>query len=455
MATTDRVEDRWTSGWGFVLAAAGSAIGLGNIWKFPYIAGEHGGGAFVLVYLLCIALIGVPVMMSEVLIGRLARRSPVPAFGELAQSFAGSKAWRWVGLIGLSAGFLVLSFYAVIAGWAVAYVPKLASGSLVGAGPEEIGAAFGALTGSPAKLLFWTGLIYAATIGVVAAGVNQGIERSVRWLMPIMFVILVGLVVYAALNGAFGESIRFLFAPDFSRLTVDSVLVALGHAFFTLSLAAGIMLMYGAYLPDSSSIPRSVWTVVFFDTLVALLAGMAIFPLVFANGLEPGSGPGLVFQTLPLAFAEMPMGRWIGTAFFVMLALAAFASTISLLEVVTVAMREKLNWSRPKAAFVMGVLIATFSVGTVLSFNLAAEWRLMGLNFFGLVDYLASNILLPLSGLLIAVFAAWRLRSTLTADALGWSAQSASFGLWRWVTRWIAPVLIGVVLVGKLVGAIN
>lgn len=447
--------DRWSSGWGFVLAAAGSAIGLGNIWKFPYIAGEHGGGAFVLIYLLCIAVIGVPVMMSEVLMGRVARQSPVSAFGMLAKSFGGSHHWHWVGLVGLSAGFLVLSFYAVIAGWALAYIPKMMSGSLHAANAAEVGAAFAELTGSFNQLLIWTAVIFIATIAVVAAGVNQGIERAVRWLMPMMFVLLLGLVAYAAVNGDFAAGLRFLFAADFSALTANSVLVALGHAFFTLSLAAGIMLMYGAYLPSETSIPRAVWTVVFFDTLVALLAGLAIFPLVFANDLEAGAGPGLVFQTLPLAFAQMPFGQWVGTAFFVMLTLAAFASTISLLEVVSVAVRERFAWSRVRAAVTMGLCIAVFSLGTVMSFNVGAQWRIFGLNFFGLIDYLASNLLLPLSGLLIAIFVAWRLGPELTAKTLGWAQESHGFILWRWVTRWVAPLLIAVVLVGKLLGTIS
>ncbi len=446
--------DRWSSRWAFVLAAAGSAIGLGNIWKFPYIAGEYGGGAFVLVYLLCIAVIGVPVMMSEVLIGRRARRSPIAAFEALATDLGRTRRWRWLGLVGLSAGFLVMSFYAVIAGWALAYIPKLASGALVGANPDGVNAAFAALKADPLQLTIWSSLIFIATIAVVAAGVQAGIERSVRWFMPLMFLLLVGLVIFAAVEGDFTAAIKFLFAPNFGQLTIESVLVAMGHAFFTLSLAAGIMLMYGAYLPADTSIPRAVVSVAFFDTLVALLAGLAIFPIVFANDLAPGAGPGLIFQTLPIAFATMPGGQWVGTAFFVMLLLAAFASTISLLEVVTVHLRERLGWSRPRAALGMGFIIWIVSFGTVFSFNIGADWTVFGKTFFELIDYLASNILLPTSGLLMAVFAAWLMRRQDTAEELGLSAQQGAYRLWSLVTRWAVPLLIGCVLIGKISGTI-
>lgn len=319
----------WSSRFAFILAATGSAVGLGNIWKFPYVTGENGGGAFVLVYLLCIAVVGIPIMMAEVMIGRRGGRSPVNSIRLITERDRLKPAWKLVGAIGVLAGFLILSFYSVIGGWAISYVGTTASGQLAGQSAEAVGAIFSGLLSNPSTLLLWHTVFMALVMVVVARGVRSGLERAVSILMPALFVLLLLVVGYAMTTSHFGQAAAFLFQPDFSKLTTSGVLVALGHAFFTLSLGMAVMMAYGSYLPKKISIAKTSITVSVIDTGVALLAGLAIFPIVFANGLEPGAGPGLIFQTLPLAFGQMPMGTLFGTLFFVLLIFAAWTSGIS------------------------------------------------------------------------------------------------------------------------------
>ncbi len=294
--------ETWSNWPTFILAASGSAVGLGNIWKFPYIMGENGGGAFVLVYLLCIAAIGVPVMIAEVMLGRRGRRSPINTMQVLAEEAGRSRRWGGVGLLATAAAFLILSFYSVIAGWAMPYVGHAIAGDFNGASPDEIGGLFGGLLGSPVSLLFWHTLFMALTVFVSASGVRSDLERAVTLLMPTLLVLLVVLMVYGMTTGHFGEAAALMFNTDFSKLTAEAVLTAVGHAFFSLSLAAGSMMAYGSYLKSGTSIAGTSTMIAGVDTLVALMAGLAIFPIVFTNGLEPGAGPGLVFQTLPIAF---------------------------------------------------------------------------------------------------------------------------------------------------------
>ena len=447
---SEATSSRWSTRLAFALAATGSAVGLGNIWKFPYITGENGGGAFVLVYLACIALIGVPVMICEVLVGRLARRSPVNAYGHLAEKSGASSQWAWAGRMALTAGVLVLSFYSVVAGWAVAYLVKAATGAFAGQDADAIGKMFSDLTGSPARLLIWTSAVYVVSALIVGSGVNRGIERSVRWMMPFMFILLVGMVIYGALFADMAGALQFMFNADFSRLTTNGVLVALGHAFFTLSLGAGIMMMYGAYLQEDLSIGKAVVMVAIADTVVALLAGMAIFPIVFSNGLEAGGGPGLVFQTLPLAFGQMAAGGVLGTVFFALLVIAAVASTISILEAVVVFAHERLSWTRHRSVVVCTIAVGALSLLTVFSFNVGQNWTVFGKNPFQLIDYLASNIMLPLGGIAVAVFAGWALSTKDTAMALGTSPSSTAFRIWHATARWLAPLLIGLVFLNAI-----
>ncbi|MBS7663127.1 sodium-dependent transporter [Pseudomonas lalucatii] len=439
----------WSSRWAFFLAATGSAVGLGNIWKFPYITGENGGGAFVLVYLACILVIGIPLLMAEVMIGRRGRANPEGAMAALARQAGASRHWRILGSVAVLTGFLILSFYAVVAGWAVAYAPAAAMGEFAGLDGERSGALFGAMLGDPWKLAGFGTLVLLVTLGIVALGVREGLERALRFMMPGLFLLLLVLVGYAATTGHFGAALHFLFDADFSKLSAQSVLVALGHAFFTLSLASGAMMVYGSYLPAGTSIARTAIMVALADTGVALLAGLAIFPLVFANGLEPGAGPGLIFVTLPIAFGQMPLGQLVGGLFFVMLAIAALTSAISLSEPTISWLSEKFGIGRLKAVLLSGVALWLLSLGTVLSFNAWSEFTLFGKTFFDCLDYLTTNLLMPLGGLGTVLFTGWVLSRDSVQEALGLD-QPRLFKLWWQVLRWVTPLGILVVFLHTL-----
>lgn len=451
--------NRWSSNFSFVLAATAAAVGLGNIWKFPYIMGENGGGAFVLLYLLFIFLIGVPVLMAEVLIGRRGRNSPGYAAAKLARESGVSSAWQITGWMGLSAGFIILTFYAVIAGWALSYVIKSVSGTFVGATPETVSATFGAMVSSAPELLLFTTLLIVSTVVVVGKGFKNGLERAVTYLMPLLLGLLVIIALYAAHIGDFATAFKFMFYPNFSALTTQGALIALGHAFFTLSLASGVMIIYGAYLPKGASIVRtSIW-IALADTLVALIAGLAIFPIVFGFGLTPGEGPGLIFQTLPLAFANMPFTTLISTLFFVMLVLAAFTSAIAMIEASVAFAEEKLRISRWKAAITSGAVLWVLSLGTVFSLS-GAGWAQLDWNFFGkeldsifaAIDHLASNILLPLGGFMAAVFTGWVMKRHFTEEELNMSKKG--YAVWRFCVRYLAPIAIICIFL-QLLGIIN
>ena len=445
----------WSSRLAFILAATGSAVGLGNIWKFPYITGENGGGAFVLVYLLCIAVVGIPIMMAEVMIGRRGGRSPVNSLRLIAERDKLNPAWKLVGIIGVLAAFLILSFYSVIGGWAVSYVGTAASGQLAGGTAESIGAIFSGLLSDPGTLLLWHTVFMALVMIVVARGVRSGLERAVSILMPGLFLLLISVVVYAMTTGHFGEAVSFLFKPDFSKLTTSGVLVALGHAFFTLSLGMAIMMAYGSYLPKGISIAKTSITVSVMDTGVALLAGLAIFPIVFANGMEPGAGPGLIFQTLPLAFGQMPMGSLFGTLFFVLLIFAAWTSGISLLEPLVEWLEEQKGMNRTISTLIAGLACWLLGITSILSLNLWSDVTPLGMfamfegkTIFDLLDFLTANILLPLGGLLVAVFAGWFMSRQALQNEL--SLSESGFKLWYNTLRFVTPVAVLVVFIYNL-----
>lgn len=448
----------WSSRFAFILAATGSAVGLGNIWKFPYVTGENGGGAFVLIYLLCIAAIGLPIMMAEVLIGRRGGRSPVNSLKQIAKQQGLNPGWRAVGAVGVLAGFLILSFYSVIGGWAVSYVGTAATGQLAGQSADAIGAIFSDLLADPATLLMWHTLFMALVIFVVAKGVRAGLERAVSILMPALFLLLLTVVGYAMTTGEFGRAVTFLFQPDFSKLTTSGVLVALGHAFFTLSLGMAVMMAYGSYLPKNISIAKTSVAVCLIDTCVALLAGLAIFPIVFANGLEPGAGPGLIFQTLPLAFGQMPMGSLFGTLFFVLLIFAAWTSGISLLEPIVEWLEEQKGMNRTISTLCAGFVCWALGIASILSLNLWSDFAplgwigmLEGKTIFDLLDFFTANILLPLGGLLVAIFAGWVMSRKAMESELALSQPM--FRLWYTTVRYITPVAVGTVFVYNLLGA--
>ena len=445
------IHGQWSGRLAFVLAATGSAVGLGNIWKFPYIAGENGGGAFVLVYLICIAVIGIPIMMAEVMIGRRGRQSPVNTMRALAAEENAGRSWVMLGWAGVLAGFLILSYYSVIAGWALAYVFRTGSGLFTGLTADGVQSILTNMVSDPERLLAWHTIFITMTMVVVARGVRGGLEKAVKFLMPALFVLLFVLLGFAWNSGSFEQGLEFLFQPDFSKLTANSVLIAMGHAFFTLSLGMGAIMVYGSYLPAGTSIAKVSIAVSVMDTLVALLAGMAIFPIVFANGLEPGAGPGLIFQTLPIAFGHMDYGAFFGMLFFVLLVFAAWSSAISLIEPAVAWLVENKGMTRVTAAVAAGFATWLCGLMTVFSFNLWSDFKpLSGFEVFrdstvfDLLDYLTANIMLPLGGLLIAIFASCKMKRASSIDELG-MGNRFFYPLWRFLVRYITPIAVVIV----------
>ncbi len=451
------IHGQWSSRWAFILAATGSAVGLGNIWRFPYLTGENGGGVFVMVYLVCVLLVGIPILMAEVMLGRRGRQSPINTMKVLAVDENQRQGWQIIGWMGMFTGFLILSFYSVIAGWTLAYIVRTASGVFVGAEAAFVTTTFNELVSDPERLLAWHTIFMMMVIIVVSRGVKSGLEQAVRYLMPALFLLLLVMVVYAMTTEKFVEGIRYLFVPDFDVINQkiedgqffgDVFLNALGQAFFSLSLGMGAIMVYGSYLPGDSSIPRTSIIIALCDTSVALLAGIAIFPVVFTFGMEPSSGPGLIFVTLTVAFGQMPGGAFFGTLFFCLLMFAAWTSGISILEPAVAWLVEYKNMTRVRAGAIAGFAAWFLGIGTVLSFNqwafsfsFAGQEKNSGL--FDVFDTLTANVLLPVTGLLIAVFAAWVMSNESSAEELGLS--ETAFKTWQFAARFIAPA--GVLLI--------
>lgn len=449
------IHGQWTNRTVFILAATGSAVGLGNIWKFPYIAGENGGGTFVLVYLLCIALIGLPIMIAEIMLGRRGKQSPINTMAALAKDENRNPYWSWLGWMGVVAGFLILSYYSVIAGWAMSYVFRTAGGIFVGVTADGVNSIFTDLVSQPERLLAWHTIFMVMTMIVVARGVKNGLEKAVTLLMPLLFFLLVVLVLYAMSTGYFMDGVRFMFTPG--EITGKGVLIAMGHAFFTLSLGMGAIMVYGSYLSNEHSIVQASIIIALADTAVALLAGIAIFPIVFANGLEPGAGPGLIFQTLPIAFGHMQGGTLVGVLFFTLLVFAAWTSAISLIEPAVAYLVENKGVNRIYASVWIGLFTWFVGLGTVFSFNiwqdktLSIPYLFENLTFFDTLDYLTANIMLPLGGLFIALFAAWVMHDASSREEL--ATYPFIYKIWRFLVRYITPVAVIVVFL-KAVGAI-
>lgn len=435
------IHGEWSSRFAFILAATGSAVGLGNIWRFPYITGENGGGAFVLVYLLCVALIGVPIMMAEIMLGRRGRQTPVNTMRTLAEEAGRLPVWEGIGWMGMAAGFLILSFYSVVGGWTLAYVVRTGAGVFNGATAQGVRSIFATFTEDPERLLAWHTIFMAMTIVVVSRGVRSGLEQAVRFLMPGLFLLLLVLVGYGMGTGKFNVAVHYLFNLNFQRLSPKGVLDAMGQAFFSLSLGMGAIMIYGSYLSHTASIARTTIIIAFMDTLVALLAGLVIFPIVFGYGLPVQKGTGLIFMTLPIAFGEMPGGAFFGMLFFILLVFAAWTSAISLLEPIVTWLVENRGMNRVKASAWAGMAAWALGVVCLLSLNVWDQYTLFGKNIFGLVDFLTANIMLPLGGLLIAVFAAWRMPRQASSDELG-MGDGIRYRIWRALVRYLAPVAI-------------
>ena len=436
--TKKSVHGAWSSRYAFILATTGSAVGLGNIWKFPYITGEHGGGAFVIVYLVCVLLIGIPIMIAETMLGRRSQRNPVETMELLTEEAGADSNWHYLGWIGVIAGVLILSYYSVIAGWASAYIVKAFAGSFFDADGAAIKGIFTDFVASPMQLIFWHSLFMLATMMIVVRGVNNGLEKALQFLMPTLFVLMILLVGYAMTTGSYTRGLHFIFMPDFSKLTGDSVLTAMGHAFFTLSLGMGAIMVYGSYLPKGISIAKTVFLIAGADTVVALLAAIAIFPIVFANNLHPDSSPGLIFQTLPVAFGAMTGGWLMGILFFVMLVIAALTSSISLIEPVVEWLVEDKDFSREKACIWSGLATWLLGLGTVFSFNIWSNFKFFDRTIFQLLDYLTANLMLPIGGFCIAIFAGWIMKRQHSEQELN-MPNAAGYQLWKILISYVAP----------------
>lgn len=440
MAKSKKSRAVFSSKFGVIAAAAGSAIGLGNIWKFPYITGVYGGAAFLFVYLGFILAVGLPVMLSEFVIGRKSRKNAFGAFKKLAPK----TSWQYIGILGVLAAFLILSFYGVVAGWGLKYVTIALSNGFNELGTEDVQANFFNFIESPISPLFFQLVFVAITAMVVIIGVQKGIERFSKILMPILLVIILVLDVRALTLPGSMEGLKFLFHPDFSKLTWEGVLNALGHAFFSLSLGMGTLITYGSYIKKDNNLVKTSIQVTVADTLIAILAGIAIFPAVFAFGIEPDAGPGLVFITLPNVFIQMPGGAIISVLFFLLLSIAALTSSISILEVVVAYFTEELKMNRNLATTFAAILTALLGIICSLSMGIFKDYEFMCFNFFDLMDFIASNLLLPLGGMFIALFIGWKFGKyrVFKEIASGGSLQGWFLTIFIFLVRYVAPFAI-------------
>ena len=444
------MREQWSSHTGFILAAIGGAVGLGNIWKFPYIAGSSGGGAFVIVYLFVVALVAIPILMAELMLGRSGRQSPPTAMLINAEKENRSRWWSGVGWIGAGAGFLILSFYSVVGGWVLDYVIVSVTGGFSGIEPAGAQTRFGSVLSNPLRMMLSFTLFLGITGIIISAGLRNGIERATGILMPALFLMLLVLIAYSAVKGDMAAGFSFLFTVDFGKINPSIMLSAVGHAFFSVGVSMGLMMAYGAYLPQDVSIPKTAVVIAGADTLVAIMAGLVIFPLVFANGLAPGEGPGLIFVTLPIAFGNMPAGSLFGAVFFLLLLFAAITSSIAIMEPAVAWVEEQRGLNRKTSAAIVTSCIWLLGIGSVLSFNIWAEVKpVAGKTIFDLVDYLTANLMMPIGGMLIAIFAGWYMRRSTLADELQISS-SWLFQTWRFLIRTVVPLAIAGILVTNL-----
>ena len=434
----------WSSRFAFIMASVGFAVGLGNIWRFPYVTGENGGSAFVAIYLLCTLSIGIPCLMAELMVGRRGGGSPPRSMAMVAQESDRSPKWMVVGGMGVLTAYTIAITYAVVVGWVLWYLARALVEGFVGFDTAVAESTFAGLLGDSQSMVLWTLIGNVIVGGIIYAGITSGIERAVTIMMPLMFSLLIGLSIYNYFAGGFFETLQWLFTPDFSKVTGATFLAAVGQAFFSIGVGMGGMMTYGAYLPRDFSIARGAATIVMADTCVALLAGFVVFPAVFHFGLDMASGPGLIFQTLPIAFAQMPGGGIFAILFFIMLAVAGVTSMVGLLESVTSWTQEKLSVSRQRSTVLVVGSVTCLSVISVLSYNIWEDYRLLGMNFNELTEALYDKILLPLAGLLVALFTGWFMRREHSEDEL--SDDLKWFGPWRGLTRWIVVPAVALIL---------
>ncbi|NVE93666.1 sodium-dependent transporter [Altererythrobacter lutimaris] len=454
----------WSSRTAFILAAVGAAVGLGNIWRFPTLAGESGGGAFVLVYIGFVVLLGLPLVLSEITLGRTGGEDAIGSMRNVAIDSDRSEMWRGVGALQITAGFLILSFYCVVAGWVVNYIfisgadwlSAIGSGApfanaFAGETQDEITGRMGSLFGDPVRMIALHSLFMAITIFIVARGVSGGIEKAATWLMPAFFVLLVIITIYGAFTGEFAKAVSFLFTPDFSKLTPGVLNEALGQALFSLSLAAGGLLTYGAYVGKDVNLAPTAGMIALADTTVAILAGLMIFPIVFAVGLDPAGGPALIFQTLPVAFNQMPAGALVSFVFFILIFFAALTSSVSLLEGPTAWVIDAFGLGRVPASIIVGLTAWTIGAACALGYSVWADVRLLGFwdifentDILDTLDGFTGKIMLPLAALLVAVFIGWKADRNLIKRETGLS--DAMFPVWRFLVAWLCPIAVSLVL---------
>jgi len=453
---TDFKHEQWSSSTTFLLATVGAAVGLGNLWRFPFITGQNGGAAFVLLYVIFVIFLCVPIIIAELAIGRRGGGSAVATMRKLTTEARAGRGWHVIGWLSILIPLVGMSYYSIVAGWSIDYIVKATTYSYADYNGTDSANAFNLLLASPMRLLFFHGLFLASAVFVVARGLGRGIEVIAKYMMPALFAILIVLVINAIFNADIRRGLDFLFNPAFDKITAHVVFMAMGQAFFSVAIGVGVMITYGAYVPATVSLPKAAITIVLADTAVALLAGVAIFPVVFANGLDPADGPGLIFVTLPVAFGNMPAGHIVGLLFFVLLFFAAFSTVIGMLEPVVSWLEEHRGFSRPKMAALAGACAWALGIVTALSFNVWSDVRLLPMvpvlsekSIFDLLDFLIATLLIPINAMLIAIFAGWMMSRQALLKELG-VKNEVLFGLLRFTLRYAAPALIFGILYSSL-----
>lgn len=441
--------DGWTSDFGFLMAAIGSAVGLGTIWRFPYAIGSSGGGAFVAAFLLVVGVVVLPILIAEMVVGRRGQRSPPQSMARVAVESHASPRWHWIATVQFLGAFVVLAFYCVVGGWTIANLVPMAGGEFAGCNAAQVQALFDALNASAPRLLAWHGAFLALTAAVSFGGISAGVERISNVLMPLFFAMLVGLAAYACYVGDFARAADFLFQPDISKLTGEAWLDVLGQAFFSIGAGSMVYMAYASYAGPSLDIVRASWVIALAVVLVSIAAGLAIFPIVFAYGLDPSSGPGLAFVTLPLAFAQMPGGAFFGVVFLLLLFVAAITSSVSMLEVTVSSLADRFRLARRPAVLLAAAIAWLLGVLAALSFNLLADVHPLGFipwfagkTFFDLFNEFAANVLLPVGGLMLTIFVGYVMGRAASAAELRLAATSARFRLWHALLRYVAPVAV-------------
>lgn len=443
----------WSSRWAFIMAAVGSAVGLGNIWKFPYEAGSGGGGAFVLLYLFFIFVIGTPILVAELSLGRRGQLSPIGSMAKIAKEEGRSPLWALIGWSGVIGAFIVISFYSVVGGWTLSYMQMAIAGTFDGIDGEAATDLFATgMIKNEGKMIFWHAAFMLTTIGIVAQGVEKGLERAVTVLMPALFVLLIFMVGYAAFTADLGAAIDFLFTPKFEDLTAENAIQALGQSFFSLSLALGSIMTYGSYLTKNTDIGKSALTIAAADTGVALMAGLAIFPLVFSYGLNAGGGPGLIFATLPIAFGQMTGGAFVGFLFFMLLAVAAVTSAISLLEPAVSYIYETTGMGRAQAAVIIGGTAFALGILSVMGMegNTLGAVKIFGMSIMDFKDYVTNNLMIPLGGMATAIFVGWFIKRKNMIEEL--AMEDRWFRVWYALVRYVSPIAVLIVFVSVTFG---